>query len=114
MTEIFQKPSNVRQLRKIDDLQRRWKTSWPAALRSARGYIPCNIKNISRGGAQLIVEYVIETDTVSLLIATFDPINARVVWRRRDRVGVQFAPVPLWIVDLMKKAAMTNSSARAN
>jgi hypothetical protein len=95
-------------------LHRRWKIGWPAVLHTAHGRVPCRIENVSTGGAQLVVgSALLDDESVSLLIHNFGAIDARIAWRRRDRIGLQFAVDHPWIVDLVKKAAMEDTSAGA-
>jgi hypothetical protein len=98
-------PGNIRPLRRATTMNRRWPTSVLAVLQTRSRHIPCTIENVSRGGARLIVGHApIGDEEVTLIVPDFGEISARLAWRRRDRVGVQFAPGQLWVVDLMKKA----------
>ncbi len=94
-----------------DGENRRREVRLPTALKTHICYgpqdsvtVPCVIRNISSGGAQ------IEAGEVSLLPLTFrilDPVNrvgydCRVVWRKGNQVGVAFAQT----IDLKAKASL--------
>jgi hypothetical protein len=90
-------------------LHRRWVTRWPAELRTSNGGIACTVEDISRRGAKLRIGTAqITDDNVSIVIGDFGAVAARVVWRLRDRAGVQFNSSQPWVLDLVMKAAKDN------
>jgi PilZ domain len=117
MTRKSSALNNVRPLRhpvkSLTDVHRRWATAWPAVLYAANASIPCKVENVSMTGAQLFVDAIPLDDTnVSLAIETFDSIVARIAWRRRERVGIQFAQGQPWIIDVVSKAARDSLKRR--
>jgi hypothetical protein len=105
---------NVRLLRHpvtSSGLHRRWKSRWSAVLHGTHGRIACEVIDISAGGAQLIVgPALLGEETVSLVVPGFGSIDARVAWRRRDRLGIQFTSPHSWIIDFIKRAATEHGS----
>jgi PilZ domain-containing protein len=90
-------------------LHRRWPTRWAAELRTSSGGIACTVEDISRYGAKLkIGTEQIADENVSLAIGDFGVVLARLVWRRRDRVGIQFKASQPWALDLVMRAAKDN------
>jgi hypothetical protein len=90
-------------------LHRRWLARWPAELRTANGGIACTVENVSRHGARLRIGAAqIPDGNVCLVVRDFGPLVAEVVWRRRDRAGVQFKSSQPWALDLVVKAAKEN------
>jgi hypothetical protein len=90
-------------------LHRRWPTRWAAELRTSSGGIACLVEDISRYGAKLRIGVEQITDeNVVLAIGNFGVVHARLVWRRRDRVGIQFKASQPWALDLVMRAAKDN------
>jgi hypothetical protein len=90
-------------------LHRRWVTRWAAELRTSNGGIACTVEDISRHGAKLRIGVAqVADENVSLVIGDFGPVAARLVWRVRDRAGVQFKSSQPWVLDLVMKAAKDN------
>jgi len=95
-------PDNIRRLRRPEVEQaapgRRWKTNWPAELVQTGGRIACIVTNISSWGAQVRIDTLpAEQERVWLNLETVGTIAAEIVWRREDRVGLQFLKQQEWI-----------------
>ena len=93
---------NIRRLRRpegaLSSPGRRWKANWPAELKFHDNRVPCTVLDISSWGAQMEVDATPdEQSRVWLVIDTVGPIAAAVVWRRDQRIGVQFDEQQLWI-----------------
>ncbi|HVM79914.1 MAG TPA: PilZ domain-containing protein [Stellaceae bacterium] len=98
--------SNIRPLRRPSEshaaYERRWKMIWSAELQVAEAQIPCALVDLSVSGAAIsMVEGLADADRVSLIIKKCQPISARVVWRRADRVGLFFLERQPWILRLV-------------
>jgi hypothetical protein len=90
-------------------LHRRWMTHWAAELLSIDGRIACTVEDISRHGAKLRIGAAqIADENVCLVVGDFGPVAARMVWRHRDRAGLQFKSSQPWALDLVMKAAKDN------
>jgi hypothetical protein len=87
-------------------LRGRWATRWAAELFSSGRRIACTVEDISRHGAKVRIGVAqIADENVWLVIRDFEPIAARVMWRRRDRAGVQFTSSQPRDLDLVIMAA---------
>lgn len=98
---------NVRPLRRAirSPLDRRWATSWYAELYARNGLLPAIVEDVSADGAKLRVGYApVGGEQVTLVLANFSRVEARVAWRRRDRIGIQFTTSQPWIVELVRLA----------
>jgi hypothetical protein len=64
--------------------------------------LPAIIADVSADGAKLRVwSASIDGDDVTLVIPNCNPIEARIAWRRRKCIGVQFLTSQPWIVELL-------------
>jgi len=90
-------------------LHRRWATRWAAQLQTSDGRIACTVEDISGRGAKLkIGAQAIADETVGLAIGDLGSVEARLVWRRRDRAGIEFKSSQPWALDLVTKPAKDN------
>ena len=101
---------NIRRLRrpatKSSVFRRRWKTNWMGQLWTPEGRAPCLVADISAIGAKLLVDHPFAKDIeVSLVIAGYPAVAARVAWCRRGWVGIHFEENQPAIFDLVDKAA---------
>jgi hypothetical protein len=108
--------ANVRPLRRPggDEASpnRRWKTQWPGELVSAAGRADCTVLDISSCGAQLALDQPPQAgESVSLLLETIGTIAAEVMWRREDRVGLQFSEQQAWLRRLNSQYAEPDAPA---
>jgi hypothetical protein len=86
--------NRVRRLRRPvkSYLDQRQATAWNAEIHTRSGPVPCIVEDVSVDGAKVRVGCVpIDGDDVTLIIPNYSPITARIVWRRRKCIGVQFS-----------------------
>jgi hypothetical protein len=102
--------SNVRQLRRPVGrngfLHRRRPTKWLAQLHTAADESPCIVEDFSASGARLRVALAVAVgEAVTLTVGTAAPINARIAWRRGERLGLDFGGIQLPVAGLLMRAA---------
>jgi hypothetical protein len=86
---------NVRRLRspaaKLTSPGRRFRANWPAQLRIDAARVPCQVIDISVGGAKLDVDGLPKgIHRVWLVVDFLEPIAAELAWRRRGLLGLRF------------------------
>ncbi|HZB93011.1 MAG TPA: PilZ domain-containing protein, partial [Stellaceae bacterium] len=64
---------------------------WPGRLERGGGWEGCVVLDYSALGARLILERAAASDdTVVIAFAHYEPLRARVAWRREEMAGVEF------------------------
>jgi hypothetical protein len=102
------KNQNVRPLRRAEKspLDRRWATSWHGELRTSSRLLPSVVEDVSADGAKLRVGSIpIDGEKVTLILPNCSPIEARIAWRRREHIGIQFSTRQSWIIELVLQVA---------
>src|SRR5581483_726740 len=70
----------------------RWATHVRAEIRTEKGSFSCIVEDVSVAGARINVGAArVTSNHVFLLLEDYGALAARIVWRRRYRVGLQFA-----------------------
>jgi hypothetical protein len=106
MTDSRSEAKSVRPLRRPvkSPLDRRWEIAWNAELHTRSGQLPAIIEDVSADGAKLRVGRVpIDGEQVTLVLPNLSPMEARIAWRRRERIGIQFLTSQRWIVELLMR-----------
>ncbi|MBT6118169.1 MAG: PilZ domain-containing protein [Rhodospirillaceae bacterium] len=71
---------------------RRAQMSLVGMLAAGGRKLPCQIRDVSAGGARVDVETAFDgIEAVGLCIGAFDPIPGDIVWRRDSTIGIQFS-----------------------
>jgi PilZ domain-containing protein len=106
MTDSYSEIKNVRPLRRsaMLPLDRRWALAWYGTFTPGAG----QVEDASADGAKVRVGRVpIDGENVTLVLPNSSPIEARIAWRRRDHIGVQFLTRQSWIVELLLRVKGT-------
>jgi PilZ domain-containing protein len=89
----------------------RWKTKWPAKLRTGVAQTPCTVVNVSVAGARLRVDHAPDKGSIVLLfIGNADAIVARVVWCDSGLAGLRFVEDQPWILSVIPTAKIGQRS----
>lgn len=110
MTDRRSEIINVRQLRRSATLplDRRWVLAWQAELHTQRGVFPSMVEDVSADGAKVRVgSNPIDGEHVTLVLPNCSPIEARIAWRRREHIGVQFLTRQSWMIEFMLRVTET-------
>jgi hypothetical protein len=110
MTDSRPQTQNIRHLRRLakSPTDRRWALAWYSELRTQSGVLPSMVENVSADGARLRVDGIrVDGENVTLILPNSSPIEARVAWRRRDHIGVQFLTCQSWIIELLLRVKGT-------
>jgi hypothetical protein len=106
----------VRYLRRLTGPEkacyRRHSTNWLAELHTAKRRSPCVVEDVSAAGARLRAAVdAAERDLVYLVLVNFGSIEARIAWRRADRIGLRFTANQSWVMDLVRPRAAPDHTA---
>jgi hypothetical protein len=110
MTDRRSELKNVRPLRRSakSPLDRRWALAWYGDLHTQSGMLPGMVEDVSADGAKVRVGSIpIDTNSVTLMLPNCGPIEARIAWRRRDHIGIQFLTRQSWIIELLLRVTET-------
>ena len=110
MTDRRSGIKNVRQLRRsaTSPLHRRRVLARHAELHTQRGVFPGMVEDVSADGAKVRVgSNPIDGEHVTLVLPNCRPIEARIAWRRREHIGVQFLTRKSWIIGFMRRVTET-------
>jgi hypothetical protein len=110
MTDSRPNTQNVRPLRRLakSPLERRWPLAWYSELHTQSGVLPSMVENVSADGAKIRVDSIrVDGEDVTLILPNSGPIEARVAWRRRDHIGIQFLTRQSWIIELLVRVTET-------
>jgi hypothetical protein len=110
MTDSRPDTQNVRPLRRSakSPLDRRWALAWYSELHTQSGVLPSMIENVSADGARVRVDGIrVDGENVTLILPNCDPIEARIAWRRREHIGIQFLTRQSWIIELLLRVTET-------
>jgi hypothetical protein len=89
-------PQTRRNSLKVAEQRRdqRFDVMWMATLRAAHGFYDCLVLNISRGGAKIALSEQCSLtidDPVTLILESFGPLRAVIVWDRAGFAGIRFS-----------------------
>ena len=110
MTDSRPQTQNIRHLRRLakSPIDRRWALAWYGDLHTRSGMLPGRVEDASADGAKVRVGRVpIDGENVTLVLPNSSPIEARITWRRRDHIGVQFLTRQSWIIELLLRVKET-------
>jgi PilZ domain len=112
VTDSRSEIKNVRPLRRsaMSPLDRRWALAWYGDLHTRSGMLPGMVEDASADGAKVRVgRDPIDGENVTLVLPNSSPIEARIAWRRRDHIGVQFLTRQSWIIELLLRVKGTEA-----
>jgi hypothetical protein len=110
MTDSRPQTQNIRHLRRLakSPTDRRWALAWYSELHTQSGMLSGMVEDVSADGAKVCVgRDPIDGENVTLILPNCSPIEARIAWRRRDHIGVQFLTRQSWIIELLPRVKGT-------
>ncbi len=81
-------------------LHSRHETLWRGNIASAQGVTPCQILNLSTGGARILMSEPIAHDTlVTLSIESIGEVRGQIAWQIHEIIGITFFAKAAWLVE---------------